>query len=175
MFMSLYCPQLTYQKVPILSLHKDRFLRRITMPSMLNDFNYEWISLGLGRCSLCQRLPLLSAFIQSACELRGLHIINVTIDDIFLESEVWFCFLVPSPQKLKGDGVYEIPPHQYKILFLLSSSEMANSQELPGVSPPGPLTGLCPGPAEGYSTPQTPNYLKLWPSVIGSAATAWYW
>ena len=39
---------------------------------------------------------------------------------------------------------------------------MAKSQELPGASPPGPLPGLCPGPAGGLTAPPRP------PAVLGN-------
>ena len=39
---------------------------------------------------------------------------------------------------------------------------MTKSQELPGAAPPGPLPGLCPGPAGGLSAPPRP------PAVLGN-------
>ena len=43
--------------------------------------------------------------------------------------------------------------------------EMAKSLELPGAPPPGPLLGLCPGPAGCLTVPPDPQL--FWAMTIG--------
>ena len=56
-------------------------------------------------------------------------------------------------------GVFLLPCRKRTFVNLshFKASEMAKSLELPGVPPPGPLLGLCPGPAGCLAAPQTPS------------------
>ena len=49
---------------------------------------------------------------------------------------------------------------------------MPKFTELPGASPPGPPSGLCPGPAGGLTAPPRPQlfFWSLWPRHYQNAS-----
>ena len=73
------------------------------------------------------------------------------------------CALADKGNTVIISGVFLLPCRKrtFVILSHFKASEMAKSLELPGARPPGPLPGLCPGPAGRLTAPHRP------PAVLG--------
>ena len=69
------------------------------------------------------------------------------------------CALADKGYTVIISGVFLLPCRKrtFVILSHFKASEMAKSLELPGAPQPGPLPGLCPGPAGWLTAPPDPQ------------------